>query len=239
MNLCLSYCSYRLIPTARYYPLHLQLIRSLVHLIQRTRTYLNLTPFLLPIITSALSPSSSSARPKTALRHLDVTLHIRAPSQYLKTRVYTESAVEEALFLYGSWAECVQGSVAFPEIVLPGVVAIRRALKKASHPASNGHGKSKGKSGGNPKVSQQIKALLEKIEEGSKWVSTRRDKVPFAPGMTTQVERWETETQAKLEETPVGKWMKLQRKTREKKLATLEKAKQGEHELLDDDEDDE
>lgn len=229
--------SHRLIPTARYHPLHLHLIRSLVHLIQRTRTYLNLTPFLLPIITSSLSPSSSSARPKAALRHLDMTLHIRAPGQYLKTRVYTESVVEEALFLYGSWAECLQGSVAFPEIVLPGVVALRKALKKAAHAPSSGKGK--GKSSGNPKISQQIKALLERVEEGSKWVSTQRDKVSFAPGQTAQVERWEADAQSKLEETPMGKWMRLQRKTREKKLATLEKAKQGEHEFLEDDEDDE
>ncbi|KAF8317898.1 Noc2-domain-containing protein [Clavulina sp. PMI_390] len=217
----------KLIPTARYYPLHLQLLRSLLHIIQRTGTYLSLAPFLVPIITASLSPSSSSAKPKSAaLRPLDMTLHIRAPAQYLKTKSYAESTAEEALFVLGSWAECVQGSVAFPEVVLPAVLALRKALKKA-------HSSGGGKGAANGKIVSMVKTLVERIEEGSKWVSSKRDNVTFAPANQTQVQRWESEV--KVEETPVGKYMRVQRKTREKKQAMLEKARQGEGEVLDSD----
>lgn len=203
----------RLIPTARYYPLHLQLLRSLLHLIQRTGTYLSLAPFLIPIIASSLSPASSSSKSKAStLRPLDVTLHIRAPAQYLKTRSYAESTAEEALFILGSWAECVQGSVAFPEVVFPAILALKKALKKS-------HGS--GKNSANGKIVTLVKTLVERIEEGVRWVTTRRDNVVFAPANQNEVERWERDV--KVEETPVGKYMRVQRKAREKKQALLDK----------------
>lgn len=211
----LIFICFRLISTAKYYPLHLHLIRSLQHLIQHTHTYLNLTPFLLPIITTTLSPttSSSSSQSKGAtLRPLDMALHIRAPAQYLKTRVYTESTAEEALFLLGAWAECVQGSLAFPEVVFPSTIMLKKALKK-SH--------SGGKNSGTGKITSQVKTLLERVEEGVKWVMAKRDNIVFAPSHQDEVERWEREV--KVEDTPMGKWMRVQRKAREKKQALLDK----------------
>jgi len=203
----------RLIPTPRYHPFHLQLIRSLVHLIRHTHTYLNLSPLLLPIITASTSPSS---RPKpSTLRPLDLPLHIRAPAQYLKTRVYAESTCEEAVFLLGTWCESVQGSVAFPEMMLPLIVVLKKCLKKSV--------------GGKP--TGFVKTLVERIEEGTKWVGAKRESVTFAPGMRDDVDRWERNV--KVEESPVGKWMRVQRKTREKKQALVEKAHAGENQILD------
>lgn len=203
----------RLIPTARYYPLHLQLLRSLLLLIQRTGTYLSLAPFLIPIVSSSLTATSASAKSKGAsLRPLEMGLHIRAPAQYLKTRSYGESTCEEALFILGSWAECVQGSVAYPEIVFPGVLILKKALKKSHN---------SGKNSGNGKIVTMTKTLIERIEDGVQWVTTRRDNVVFAPGNQTEVEKWERD--AKVDESPMGKYMRVQRKAREKKQALLDK----------------
>jgi nucleolar complex protein 2 len=200
----------RLIPTSRYYPLHLQLNRSLVHLIQHTHTYVSLAPFLVPIISSSISPASLKS--KGSLRPLDMTLHIRAPAQYLKTPVYAESICEEAIFLFGSWIECVQGSIAFPEIIFPSIVTLKRSLKKSYSP---------GKHNANSKIVAMVKVFLERIEEGVKWVSRRRDSIDFAPANQPEVEKWERGLN--IGDSPIGKYMRVQRKTRERKQALLNK----------------
>jgi len=116
----------------------------------------------------------------------------------------------------------MQGSVAFPEVIFPAVVALKKVMKKASQ------GKNK-----NIKVIQMLKTFLERVDEGAAWVSTQRDKLTFAPGDVKDVERWEQSV--KVDESPVGKWMKVQRKAREKKRLLLEKARQGDKETLEDD----
>lgn len=145
-----------------------------------------------------------------------MTLHIRAPAQYLKTRSYAESIVDEALFVLGSWAESCVGSIAFPETVFPVLLALRKSLKKASS----------GKSGkANSKLISQTKTLLERIEESVKWTTSRRDTVSFAPVHTDEIERWERDVREKVGDTPIGKYMRVLRKAREKRLALLEKVR--------------
>ena len=125
--------------------------------------------------------------------------------------MYAESICEEAVFVLGAFCECTQSSVAFPEITLPLVVTLRKALKKSTKGFSI-----------SGKCAGMIKTLIEKIEEGGKWVNAKRVNVTFAPSNTDDVDKWEQSV--KIEETPVGKWMKIQRKAREKKAALADKA---------------
>ncbi len=125
--------------------------------------------------------------------------------------MYAECMCEEAVFVLGEFCECTQSSVAFPEITLPLVVTLRKVLKKATKGSSV-----------SGKCATMVKTLIEKIEEGGKWVNAKRINVTFAPSSTDDVDRWEQSV--KIEETPMGKWMKIQRKSREKKAALADKA---------------
>jgi len=144
------------------------------------------------------------------------------PASYLKTRVLAENTSEEAVFLFGEWCEVMQGSVAFPEVVFPAVLTLKKVIKKASQ-AKNKNGK----------VIQILKTFLERVDEGATWVTSKRDKLMFAPGDVKEIESWEGSI--KVEDSPVGKWMKVQRRAREKKRLMLEKARQGDKEILEDD----
>lgn len=90
--------------------------------------------------------------------------------------------------------------------MLPVVVVLKKCVKRAN--------------GGKGVV--QAKTLVERIEDGVKWVGSRRENVGFAPGERNEVERWEGNV--KVEETPLGKWMRVVRKAREKKAALADKA---------------
>ncbi|KAF5375408.1 hypothetical protein D9615_007998 [Tricholomella constricta] len=223
VQVCLG--AIKLISTSRSYPFHLHIIRSLLHLTKHSETFIPLSPYLVPILTATLAPSTR-AKPST-LRPLDLEVQIRAPQQYVKTRVYYEGILEETTFLLAEWlaSPAVQGSIAFSEIVVPIVVLLRKALKSAR--TGSGSGAGSGKDQG------LVKILLERIEESGRWIEQQRKGVSFAPGKLEDVEEWERVVRGKVAESALGKYVKIQNKTREKRRKLVEKAREGEDEILD------
>ena len=200
----------KLISNSRSYPYHFHLIKSLTHLVRHTHTYIPLAPYLLPIITSTLS----TGKPKSStLRPLDMETNIRAPQQLLRTRVYEEGLIEEATYLLGDYLSTrpIIGSVAFPEVVTPIVVTLRRALKTGM--TSGGSAKSK--------EVGMVKSLVERVEESAKVTEKQRLSVRFGPGDIKEVDEWEE--RLNIDETPLGKYMKVQKKARDKKRKLVEK----------------
>ncbi|KAH9476916.1 putative NOC2 family protein [Psilocybe cubensis] len=225
VQVCLG--AIKLVPNSRSHPFHLQIIRSLLHLTKHTQTYIPLSSYLVPIIASCLTPST---RPKAStLRPLDLEVQIRVPQQYVKTRVLLEGISEESVFLLAEWLASapVHGSVAFPEIVVPILVLLRKSLK-------TGKNSKTGSAGG--KEQTLVKVFLERLEESSKWMEEKRKTVHFAPSRLGDVQEWERAIKPKLEsDTPLGKYLKVQRKTREKRRKLVEKARHGEDEILEED----
>jgi len=123
--------------------------------------------------------------------------------------------VEESAFMLAEWlaSEPVHGSIGFPEVVVPVVVMLKRCMKSSSS-------KSKGVSG---KEQGIVKVMLERIEDGSRWVEQIRTRTTFAPSMMDQVKKWEAEIKEKLDESPLAKYLKVQRKARDKRRSLVEK----------------
>lgn len=112
----------------------------------------------------------------------------------------------------------MQGSIAFPEIIVPVVIALRRAIKGARNAGAGGKGKGRA---GAVKEAGTAKALVERVEESARWVEQRRKDVAFAPGQLEEVRRWEEGVN--VEETPLGKYVKVQRRAKEKQRKLMEK----------------
>ncbi|KAF9048039.1 Noc2-domain-containing protein [Hymenopellis radicata] len=209
----------KLISSSRSYPFHLHIIRSLLHLIRHTHTYIPISPYILPILTTTLAAPSLKS---STLRPLDFEVQIRAPQQYLKTRVYAEGLIDEASFLLAEWlaSTAVQGQIAFPEVVIPIVVILKRSLKSARTGSTAG------------KDLALLKTLIERVEESSKWVESRRKNLRIAPAQQDNVATWQKELQSKVDESPLARYVKVQRKAREKRQKLVEKARKGEDEIL-------
>lgn len=193
----------------------MHIVRSLLHLTKHSETYVPLAPYLVPILTSTLTPSS---RPKpSTLRPLDLEVQIRAPQQYMKTRVYSEGILEEAVYLLGEWlsSAAVQGSIAFPEIAVPIITVLRKCLKTARSRSTAGSGSGKD--------CDLVKVLLERIEDSGRWIEGKRKDLSFAPGKLGDVRQWETDLKSTIDDSPLGKYMKVLRKTREKRRKLVEK----------------
>lgn len=196
----------RLLPSSRYFPLRFHIISSLIRLVSLTGTYIPLAPFLLEILDSS---EFRRANPKKAtLKPLDLAYVIRAPAAYPKTRMYQESLGEELVHLLGEYHAQLATDVAFPEIALPVVMSIRRHVKRGT--------------AGSPKVATQLKALADKLDANRTWVETKRRNVSFAPRDRSEIARFAEGV--KPETTPLGGWMRIQRKAREQRRREIEKA---------------
>lgn len=204
----------RLIPTATYFPLRFQMTRSLLRISRATGTYIPLSSSLLEVLTSAemrKHPKSSTLKP------LDFNTAIRAPKSYLRSRTYQDGVGEQVAELLSEFFVLWCKHIAFPELSVPVVVSLKRWLKQVS--ARNGGNK-------NAKVNQMILLLVQKVEANARWIEERRLNVSYAPRNRSEVENflkdvdWET--------TPVGAFVKTQRKLREERAAVLEEGRREE-----------
>jgi nucleolar complex protein 2 len=201
----------RLIPTSTYFPIRFLLMRSLLRISQATGTYIPLASALLEVLNSA--EMKKSPKPAT-LRPLDFSSVIRAPTSYLKTRVYQDGVGEQVIELFSEFFVLWTKSVAFPELQLPVAVMLKRWLRTAS---------SKTTGNKNAKVNQGLLLLVQKMEANARWIEERRNKVAFAPKDRTEVETFLQDTN--WEDTPFGAFVVGQRKMREEKRKQLEQAR--------------
>jgi nucleolar complex protein 2 len=198
----------RLIPTATYFPLRFQLIRSLLRLSRATGTYIPLAPALLEVLNSA--EMKKPPKPST-MKSLDFNTVYKAPKSYLRTRVYQDGIGEQVTELLCEFFVLWCTSIAFPELALPVVVMLKRWLKEASSKSSGNK---------NGKVNSGLVLLVQKLEANGKWIEERRSKVDFAPNNRVGVEgflkgfEWE--------KTPLGAFTVGQRKQREEKARLME-----------------
>ncbi|KAJ5114362.1 hypothetical protein NUU61_000121 [Penicillium alfredii] len=204
----------RLIPTAQYFPLRFQLTRALLRVSRATGTYIPLASSLLEVLTSAemRKPPKSST-----LKQLDFHIAIRAPKSYLRSRVYQDGVGEQVSELLSEFFVLWSKHIAFPELSVPVIVALKRWLKQVSARAGGNK---------NAKINQMILLLVQKVETNARWIEERRLNVSYAPRNRTEVDSflkdvdWET--------TPLGAFVKTQRKLREERAAIVEEGRREE-----------
>lgn len=140
------------------------------------------------------------------MKPLDWEYYLKCPSAYQKTRVYADGLADEVIFLLTEYYASLSTSIAFPELVLPAVVALKRHSKKT----------------GQAKLGNQVKLLVDKLEGQAAWVEERREKIEFGPQKRDKVDRFLQGVKG--EETPFGGFARVGRKVREGKRNVLEKA---------------
>ncbi|PWY95349.1 ribosome assembly protein Noc2 [Aspergillus sclerotioniger CBS 115572] len=201
----------RLIPTAQYFPLRFQLTRSLLRLSRATGTYIPLASILVEVLNLAemRKPPKSST-----LKQLDFNTTIRAPKSYLRSRVYQDGVGEQVAELLSEFFVLWTKHIAFPELSVPIVVSLKRWLKQVS-----------ARSGGNKniKINQMILLLVQKVEANARWIEERRLSVSYTPRNRAEVDTFLKDID--WESTPLGAFVKSQRKLREEKAALLEQSR--------------
>jgi nucleolar complex protein 2 len=204
----------RLIPTAQYFPLRFQLVRSLLRIAQATATYIPLAPALVEVLNTA--EMKKPPKPST-LKALDFSTSIRATKAYLRTRIYQDGVGEQVAELLAEFFVLWNKNIAFPELALPVIVMLKRWVKAMTKKSSGNR---------NTKISSLIALLVQKLEANSRWVEEKRAKVEFAPNNRAGVEGFLKDVE--WDKAPLGAYVAGQRKSREAKQKMLEEARKME-----------
>ncbi|ODV92435.1 hypothetical protein CANCADRAFT_23235 [Tortispora caseinolytica NRRL Y-17796] len=193
----------RLIPTEQYFPLRFYLVRSLIRLSRHSGVYIPLAPILAEVLTSSLFSKKGK---QSSLKPLDFDSNIRASQAYLGTKIYRDGVVDQLAELYGEYFVLYCKSIAFPELVIPTTLATRRFIKRNK----------------DVRVNKTLQAVIERLENNSKYILSKRQEVSFSPSNQNQVlsflddVEWET--------TPLGKFIVNKRQIKEEQQRLLREA---------------
>ncbi|KAJ3194889.1 Nucleolar Complex 2 protein [Irineochytrium annulatum] len=152
----------RLKPSAKHFPFRFQCLKVLNDISRTTHTFIPLASNFFEIFESA--EMKRSGKPST-LKQLDFTLALKAPAEYIGTRVYQVGVAEEFLSLIIDHYDCFALSISFPELAIPAIFQFRRFVK---------HSK-------NFVVNKQIQQLIDALESNSKFIEIKRAEVDFSP----------------------------------------------------------
>lgn len=224
----------RLIPTPTYFPLRFHLTRSLLRISRCTNTYIPLAPSLLEVLSS---PELKKPPKASTLKSLDFNTSIRAPKSYLRTRIYQDGIGDQIAELLAEFFAVWSKNIAFPELVIPPSVLLKRWLKevnstptRAQTQHKNRHAAaSAGKGNRNSKINSQIALVVQKLEANAVWIEDRRRKVDFAPSDRAGVDGFLRDVE--WESTPLGAFVVGMRKQREERARVLEEGRRGEEEM--------
>ncbi|KAI5954429.1 NOC2 [Candida jiufengensis] len=208
----------RLIPTAQFFPLRFYLIRSLLRL---KNVYIPIFPLLFEILSS--TAITKSPKPSGNLQFVDFEHNIKVNQAYLGTRIYQEGLCEQFIELTSEFFGVYAKNIAFPELITPAVLSLRRFTKKSK----------------NIKFNKQLNQLIEKLNANALFVNGKRSNIEYGPSNKQEVKTFLADYE--WDKTPLGQYIIVQRQLKEERTKLLKQAQEDEKNAKkkDEEEDDE
>ncbi|KAH8392099.1 hypothetical protein KR215_000598 [Drosophila sulfurigaster] len=183
----------RLIPTAQYFPLRFHCLQSLISLAKETNTYIPILPLIVEVLRSN---TFNRKHTSVSMKPLQFTCILRLNKAQLAENGFRDEVVEQVCGLLLEYLAHESATLAFSDLVVPVVVALKAYLKECR----------------NANYTRKLKQLLDKIQESSRFIEQQRSKssVNFDLKNAQAVQAWEQQVRNK--RTPLdiyyASWLK-------------------------------
>lgn len=187
----------KLVPTARYYPLRFHCVRLLNQLSSKTNTFIPTLPFLLEVFEQT---DFNRKHKNISLKPFNFAVILKFSKPQLGEKAFKDGLIDQ---LYEHLLESfnVQAhSIGFPEFIISSVLQLKTFLKKCK--IAN--------------YCKQIKQIVDKIQEHSKFVTEKRKRSSINLTDFQAVNLWESELAAS--DSPLRKYYTSWRKMRDREL---------------------
>lgn len=143
------------------------------------------------------------------MKPLSFTCILRIQKGHLDENAFRDEVIEQ---VYGLTLECLMNectSIAFPDLVVPHIMTLNNFIKNTK----------------NQNYAKKLKSLVDKIQEQSEYIDSRRNKISFALSDANYVKSWEINQRTG--ETPFEvfyqQWQKTtKQKQKQQKMSTIE-----------------
>lgn len=172
----------RTITSPANYPMRFHIVSSLIRLSEARDVYIPLAGLLWDVLDSA--EMRRKAKPST-IKPMALDLSVRAKAEYLRTAVYQDQLGERTCDLLAEFFAVHARSPAFPELVVPLQMQLKRYVKRCHA----------------PKLARRIQALLDRLQANAALIEDKRRTLRFPK-----------ETTLDLKDTPLTTFVATQRK---------------------------
>lgn len=158
--------------SAPYFPLRFHCVKILIDLSRATNVFIPILPYILEVLNSN---TFNQQHKKLAMKPLSFTCILRIQKGHLDENAFRDEVVEH---VYGLTLECLMNectSIAFPDLVVPHIMTLHQFIKKTK----------------NQNYAKKLKSLVDKIQEQSDYIDTRRNKISFSLNDANYVRSWE------------------------------------------------
>lgn len=209
--------------SANYFPLRFHCVKILIDLSRATKVFIPILPYILEVLNSN---AFKQQHKKLAMKPISFTSILRIQKGHLDENSFRDEVVEQ---VFGLTLECLINectSIAFPDLVVPHVIALNSFIKETK----------------NPNYMKKLKQLSDKIMEQSNYIDSRRNKINFSLTDSNYIKSWEINL--KTGQTPLevfhAQWQTThQKKLKRQKISKEKEGEDDEDESGDEDEDDE
>lgn len=158
--------------SAPFFPLRFHCVKILIDLSRSTKVFIPTLPYIIEVLNSS---TFNQQHKKLAMKPLSFTCILRIQKGHLEENAFRDEVIEQ---VYGLTLECLMNectSIAFPDLVVPHIMALNQFIKSTK----------------NQNYAKKLKALVEKIQEQSDFIDTRRNKITFSLKDANYVKSWE------------------------------------------------